>query len=681
MHFQNKKFKLTRFFSISSLIGVGVIAVALVWLHRAVAQRHLIAQENQANAELTRAFFNALMPRHAPLLAKGNQPPKSAVDYAESLKLLDADVRVLRHGLKVAKIKIYSAEGRTIFSTDPAQIGEDKRASPGVKAALSGNEISHLTHRGQFDTFEGTIANRDLIATYVPARLTADGTVQGVFEVYSDVTELLAQQALEARQMALAIVGMLALLYGFLLLVVRRADHYIAFQERAGDEQAALAHHQAKHDHLTGLPNRAYFLDYAAQRLHAAQRTQSKLALLFLDLDHFKTVNDSLGHEGGDRLLKAVAERLAVGLRDSDRLFRMGGDEFTILLPKVSAQEDAVLVAQRVSNALFVPIKLDGRDLTIGVTIGVAIYPEDGQTVEDLLKNADAAMYSAKASGRGTHAAYAPSMNQAATGRLAYIEAVHSGFRDAEMCLYFQPIFSASNGEVTSVEALIRWQRPEVGLVLPGEFLGTLEESGFIHYLGEWVLRGACECVVKLRGRFADLPVAVNISPAQFVHADFFSMVTRVLAEVGLDPSRLIIEVTENGLLRHTLQTQQTIAALRKPGVRIAIDDFGTGYSSLSYLRTLEVDLLKIDRSFCEHVDTDERDFAIVKSICEVAKVLGLAVVAEGIETARQAECLKLIGCDGLQGFHFAKPLPALELARLLDEGAIETSALKPTLA
>ena len=671
-----KPFKLTRFFSVASFIGVGVVSVCLIWLYGEQVRARLIAQESRASAQLSQAFVNALVPRHQALLSAS---AISSVTPAQ-FKALDTDIRNIQRGLQVAKIKIYSTTGLTIFSTDTAQIGEDKSRNPGFRVALAGGVESNLTRRGKLDTFEGVISDRDVIATYAPVKSEAGGAaaqaVASVFEVYSDVTELLVEQNRALQRVTLIVIGVLGLLYGFLLLVIRRADVYMALQEQVTIAQAEHAEHQARHDHLTGLPNRAYFMESAAQQLAVARRTQSRLALLFMDLDHFKEVNDSLGHECGDKLLRAVAERISACLRESDRLFRMGGDEFIVLLPGVSDQEGVVLAAQRIGNSLLVPFRIDNRELTVGVTIGLAIYPDGGLTVEELLKNADSAMYSAKASGRGTYAAYLPSMSEEGRDRLAHVEAVHNGFRDGEMRVYFQPVVRAGSLEIASAEALIRWHRPGQAPAAPSQFLAALEDTGFMHYVGEWVLRTACEHVGQLTGAAGNLRVAINFSPSQITHPEFLAMLTRVLAETQFPPERLIVEVTENGLLRKTPATVQTMAALRDQGIKIAIDDFGTGYSSLSYLRQLHVDILKIDRSFCAEVDTEPRDYAIVKSICEVAKALGLSVVAEGVETEAQAQRLTELGCDGLQGYFFAKPMLAAELAAYLDMAVARGQAI-----
>ena len=662
-----RPFKLTRFFSVASLIGIVVVTVCLIWIDREHEVRSLIEHEGRANADLTRAFANTVWTRHRGFVLGSAGQSRATLLADPALPALRADVLDKMNGLQVVKIKIYNLDGLTVFSTEEKQIGEDKSANPGFRRAREGGVVSDITYREKFDAFEGTLSNRNLIFSYIPVRASPDAAPEGVFEVYSDVTDLLARQSRAQLEVTAIVVALLATLYLFLLLLVRKADRVMVRQE---DERAAReeeVRHQAYHDSLTGLPNRSSFAERLGESIALAARHQHISALMFIDLDRFKIVNDSLGHHAGDLLLQAVSARMRACLRDGDLLFRMGGDEFTIILPEVKAPEDAAFVARRIREALANPIEIHEHALTVGATVGIAVYPGDGDTAETLLKNADAAMYAAKAGGRGRHAFYRADMNQRAMQRLGLEVALQDGFREGEFALYYQPRLDARTRRTVAVEALLRWVSPARGVVLPGDFIGVLEETGMMTIVGEWVLRSACNQVVRWRQEgLAPLRVSVNVSAVQFQSASFVSMVERVLSSTGVTPGLIELEMTESLLMRNAEKACVTINELKALGVRISIDDFGTGFSSLNYLRHFAVDYLKIDRSFVTEIAVNKRDRAVATAITDLAKALDITVVAEGVETEAQAEFLHDIECGELQGFLFCKPLPVEALLRYL---------------
>ena len=436
-------------------------------------------------------------------------------------------------------------------------------------------------------------------------------------------------------------------------------------QERAAKEEQVR--HQAYHDALTGLPNRAYFAERLGEAISLASRHSHTCALMFIDLDRFKIVNDSLGHQAGDALLKVVSTRIASCLRNSDLLFRMGGDEFTIILPAVATPEDAAIVASRVLESVAAPVSVHEHEFTVGATIGIAVYPGDGDDAKTLLKNADVAMYSAKESGRGSYAFYREAMNQRALDRLDLEAALRQGFRDGEFTLYYQPRLDAATRRVVGVEALLRWISPSRGVVLPGAFIGVLEDTGMMTIVGEWVLRSACTQACRWQELGMEpLRVSVNVSSQQFQSGSFVALVERVLRDTGVRPGLIELELTESLLISNAEQARATIGALKALGLWISIDDFGTGYSSLSYLRHFAVDYLKIDRSFVAELASSARDRAVATAIIELAKALDITVVAEGVETQAQAKFLSSVDCGELQGFLFCKPVPVDQLARYL---------------
>jgi diguanylate cyclase (GGDEF)-like protein len=672
-----RPFRLIRFFSLTSLIGIVVVTACLFWTYRELTVRHLVEHEGRANADLTRAFANSVWGRYRGFVLDSPGRSRDALLADPAMAPLRAEVSAKMSGLQVAKIKIYNLAGMTVFSTDDKQIGEDKSSNAGFREARAGAVASNITFRERFDAFEGVINNRNLITSYVPVRAAPGAPVEGVFEVYSDVTDLLHTQTRAQWQVAAIVLALLSTLYVFLFLVVRKADRVIARQEQERAAKEEQVRHQAYHDMLTGLPNRAYFSERLGETIALASRHKYVSALMFIDLDRFKIVNDSLGHQAGDVLLQQISGRIQACLRESDLLFRMGGDEFTIILPRVASPEDAAFVARRIQQAVISPVSVYEHELTVGATIGIAVYPGDGDTAEALLKNADAAMYSAKEHGRGSHAFYRSEMNQRASQRLDLEVALKRAFRDGEFTLYYQPRLDAATQDVVALEALLRWISPSRGVVPPGEFIGVLEDTGMMTIVGEWVLRSACAQVCRWRGEgMAPLRVSVNVSSLQFQCASFVAMVQRVLRETGAPPELIELELTESLLIANAEQASATIKALKALGLRISIDDFGTGYSSLNYLRHFAVDYLKIDRSFVTHIASNERDRAVVVAIIELAKALDITVVAEGVETEAQAAFFTGAHCHELQGFLFCKPLPVEGLQRYLARAAQGRSAL-----
>ncbi|HEX7151940.1 MAG TPA: EAL domain-containing protein [Thermoanaerobaculia bacterium] len=416
--------------------------------------------------------------------------------------------------------------------------------------------------------------------------------------------------------------------------------------------------YQAYHDALTGLPNRLLFRDRLTVALAHAKRQQHLLAAMFLDLDRFKYVNDTLGHSVGDELLKAIAVRLQSMLREEDTIARMGGDEFTILLADLASAEDAAKIAQKLIDAIAQPVHLEGQDLYITTSIGIALYPNDGASAEQLLQNADNAMYRAKEAGRNGYQLCTPAMNSRALERLSLENALRRAIDRGELVLHYQPQIRLEDRSVTGMEALLRWNRPGMGLVSPATFIPIAEETRLIVPIGEWVLREACrQAKLWQRTRFPSLRMAVNLSARQFQQSDLRKVIVSALEESGLSPSSLELEITESTAMLNTDRTIATLRELREIGVKIAVDDFGTGHSSLSYLRHFPIDRVKIDREFVQELDASRSNRAIVSAVINMAHGLHLGVTAEGVETEAQMQFLAEVGCEEVQGFLFGRPV------------------------
>jgi diguanylate cyclase (GGDEF)-like protein/PAS domain S-box-containing protein len=427
--------------------------------------------------------------------------------------------------------------------------------------------------------------------------------------------------------------------------------------------------HQAHHDSLTLLPNRELFYDRLAHALDQAQRRKWITGVMFVDLDGFKVINDTLGHGVGDELLQRVAASLTECVRAEDTVGRLGGDEFAIILSELAQQEDAGRVAQKIIDSLATPFQIDANEVFITASIGIATSPPDTSTADALISHADAAMYSAKKLGKNNFQFYTAAMNERSMEKLLLEKDLRRALMRYEFILHLQPKANLHTGQITGVEALLRWQRPDGRLVPPLEFIPVLEESGLIVPVGEWVLRAACEQISSWQeAGLTPVPIAVNLSAKQFHQQDIAAMVMRALLEFGVDPHLLELEITESAAMHDAKVTTATLHKLKAIGVRIAIDDFGTGYSSLSYLKRFPIDSLKIDRSFVTELPGNQEDASIAQAVITMAHALRLKVVAEGVENEAQLEFLAAHTCDEMQGYYFSRPLPAELCTQFLQE-------------
>jgi diguanylate cyclase (GGDEF)-like protein/PAS domain S-box-containing protein len=434
--------------------------------------------------------------------------------------------------------------------------------------------------------------------------------------------------------------------------------------------------HSAEHDVLTGLPNRALLNDRVNQAIILASRHMNKVAVLFLDLDGFKHINDSLGHLAGDKLLQSITQRLRDCVRASDTVSRQGGDEFVVLLAEMEFPEDAAVTARRLLHAVADTHFINQQELHVTTSIGVSVYPDDGLDAETLIKNADTAMYQAKENGRQSFQFFKSSMNERAVERQSIEEGLRRALEHNEFTLQYQPKVNLKKYDITGAEALLRWNPGGRGLVSPAKFIPVAEDSGLILPIGKWVLREACtQARAWADARLPPITIAVNISAVEFRDDGFLEGVFEILKETGLDPKLLELELTESVLMKRVEATGSVLTTLRANGVRVAVDDFGTGYSSLSYLRKFPIDALKIDQSFVRQITTPPKETSIVTAIISMGRSLGLRVIAEGVETRGELLFLQAQRCDEAQGYHFSRPLPPEQFAKLLETGIPETIA------
>ena len=558
----------------------------------------------------------------------------------------------------LAQVEVINAHRRVIYSNNHALIGKAAAPAQGLTAALNGQTSAQVVYCKQAPP-----GSHHLIESFVPLRFSTVGKPDGAFEVYTNYAPVAAAIAHDTHRLYLALAIGLLLFYLCLFRIVARASRQLRRQSREN-------HHHARLDALTALPNRRAFFEHAAEALPGGP-SGDPCAVMVIDLDRFKEVNDTLGHHSGDLLLQAVALRIREAVRDRDVLARLGGDEFVVLLRDASA-EVAREVAARIGAALGRRFNVGGATMDIEASIGVALYPPHGADVNVLLQRADLAMYRAKERHDG-FSLYTAELDSDQPGQMSLLGDLRHGLENGELTLHYQPKASLATGEVSHVEALVRWERPGHGLQPPSEFIPLAERTGLIKQLSVSVLDTALRQMRAWADSGRDLTVAVNLSARNLLEDDLPETVAGLLADHGVPAGRLILEITESAIMSDETHSMDVLVRLSELGVCLSIDDFGTGYSSLSRLRRLPVDEIKIDRSFVAHMDRERGDALIVQSTIELAHNLGLRVVAEGVETKAIWDALRELGCDYAQGYFLRKPMPPDELCAWLGQAGTGT--------
>lgn len=685
-------FNLSRYFSTLSFILIVMAAGALGPLYRLLSVQQMTELAEQRNVAMAHVFENSLGSSLTSLmslsLGQDIEFLKSSVEAAQ----FQGSVIELMRNTAVIKVKIYSRLGITIFSSDLTQIGENQLNNAGFRAAIRGKVASELTHRNSINTFEGRRSDIDVLSSHIPI-VGKDGAIEGVFELYQDVSMFMEQLQRSLWWVTASVFAVFLTLYLLQFLVVRRAQGILEEQEgrikaardtleiqvdTRTDElrrtntqlQAEIAERRqaesklnylAYHDPLTGLANRCCFIERLEESLRESTKYRQQLAVLFIDLDQFKQVNDSLGHGVGDELLVAVAARLSEHVRLIDMLARLGGDEFICLMESVRTQGEVAVLAREIIDAFETPFAIGEHEFFLSASIGISLFPGDAESMVDLMRNADSAMFRAKAIGRGQFHFYTPEMTRDAQDRIRMENLLRRAFDNGELAVFFQPQVDTQSGQLVGAEALLRWNSAELGLVMPSQFIPLAEESGIIIRLGNWVLRETCRQVMQWRYSGFDLPqVSVNLSVRQLERPEFIDTLGDILDETGMDASILKLELTESVVMA-VGDACGLLQRLRDFGISLALDDFGTGYSSLSYLKMLPVQQLKIDQSFVSGIGQNPGDEAIIRTVMELATRLGFEVVAEGVETVEQAAFLAALGCQQLQGYLHGKAVAPAE--------------------
>ena len=628
---------LTPVFGVVSLLAILAVAVMLHGYLKHLIEERAIATAVRSSQFVARVSLDPIL---APGIARGSLTE-------QQLENVDA---ALANGLAegmVARMKIFDPSGRVIYSDDHAIIGQRYDVAV-IKQVLAGQPHYEMADTAHED-HHGERGLGPLMEVFVPLHNPANGTIVGVAELYVPFDPIERGIATDVQHLVGILIGGLLLLWVVLLGVVVLASRRLR-------QQLARNAHQALHDALTGLPNRTLLFDRIDRAVAAAERRDSSVAVLLLDLDRFKDVNDTLGHHTGDRLLIEVASRFADVLSPADTLARLGGDEFAVLLPDTEDQ-DAEEVARRLVEALDSPVDIDGLTVSVGASVGIATAPFDGDSPALLLQRADVAMYVAKQS-HSPVVYYTTEIDQYSPERLSLLGEMRTALETGQLKPYFQPKADARTGRVTGMEALLRWEHPQRGIIPPGEFIPLVEHTGLIDTLTPYVVGHALEQSALWSTAGHDLRVSVNVSVRNIVDATFPDRIASLLADSMVSPQSLVLEITESALMTDPDTALLVIRQLKRLGVALSIDDYGSGYSSLAYLQHLPVDELKIDRQFVTNLAERPTDRAIVRSTIELGQNLGLVVVAEGVEDQATWDTLVELDCDQVQGYHIGYPLP-----------------------
>ena len=572
---------------------------------------------------------------------------------------------------QTVRVTIYQLDGRTLFSTDNSLIGAGDGNVAGFLSARQGRELSEVNHYDKFSAFNGEFVNRDVLSSYVPLRSSAEAPIEGVMAIYTDVTDLKASDDKEELFVTLSVIAVLAALYGILFIIARNADRIIRRQYNHQRRIEKNLRHMTTHDTLTNLPNRLLLLDRIKQLLTSAERYNQLLAVAYIDLDNFQNVNNSLGHHIGDRVLQTLAQRLAGCVRESDTIARLGGDEFVVSLPDIKSNTDLFQIAKKMLGAVSMPIEADGRELHLTASIGIALYPEHGKDAETLLSKADMAMHNAKNLGGNRHQMFVEHMSEEVRQQVQMEDAMWHALENNEFVLHYQPVVDLKTGAIRGAEALLRWPNAHGTWLSPEEFVPIAEKCGLIIPLSEWILSEACtqlQAWQEMGHGLRDFTMAVNLSPRHFATAGLETMIAGLIEQAEIDPGRLHLEITDRVLTDMNESTKSNLEGLKRIGIKLSLDDFGTGYSSLGYLRSFQIDMLKINRTFIQDLPSSADNMAIVTTIISLANSLGLTVVAKGVENRQQLSSLEQLGCHLAQGFLFSRPLSADEFLSLVLE-------------
>lgn len=655
-----KTCNLTRNYSIASLIGIVLVASSIVYFYQTMAVKSLTERESQSNSDLGRSIANTVWPKYADYVWFA---PSNTIDKLASLPVVDEirkDILQKVRGLRVVKVKIYNMEGLVVFSTEPEQIGSNEGDNAGFLSSRNGRDASEIIFHDEFSSYEGMINDRNLIASYVSVRRSLDQPVEGVFEIYSDVTPLLGEINNTSQQILLIVTSLMLLLYLFLMVIVRRAHLQInAHDAEQQETQQQRLDYLEYHDEMTGLLNRKGLLRKIHHYEMEERISKVGLGVVAIKLLNLQALSGALGHQRVTQLLRLAAERVRSCASGSQNLSHLDSSEFILVVENLFSDRELDFLVEKIIHLFEEPFSIDGRSVALSVSIGIdSSWGE--KSSECFVSNALLALGECGEGSGKAFLRYKPDMELKKQEYLNLEVDISQALKQREFVLYYQPKVDVRSGRVSGMEALVRWNHPRRGMVMPSGFIDLLEERSYIVELGLWILNEACaQCLRWHHEGHGELRVAVNVSLKQLVTPGFVDSVAEALHHSGLPANSLELELTESILAEDVETISGLLKQLRALGVVLAIDDFGTGYSSLSYLMHFTFDHIKIDRRFIHDMMHNKDHALLTSAIVTMAKSLKLGVVAEGVETPEQLEQVREMGCDEIQGFYFSQAVDA----------------------
>ena len=652
--------KSNRYLIIASAIGI-VAIVCLMIHYRQLALSSLVDHENRSNVALTKVLSNVIWSKYGDLFDTDDVKIRETVEKHQKIQQLDAEVKLLMRGSNLIKVKMYNQKGLTVYSTDLSQINQDKSDNAGFLSAKEGKTASNITFRDQFDSFEGMLSNINVVSSYIPIGSRSQGESEAVFEVYSDVTELMHQIQRIQWQIIIGVLGSVALLYMLLITNSRRLDRIEAARLEETLLYEAQIRYQASHDSLTGLINRHEFERRAERLISTIQDHKAEHALCFMDLDQFKIVNDTCGHIAGDEMLRQLGYVLENAVRKSDTLARLGGDEFGVLLENCT-QKQALRMATELQEAIQdFQFSWGEQTFRIGVSIGLVSITETTPSLVELLKHADAACYVAKDLGRNRIHVFHPGDTEISLrhGEMQWVARINHALEDNHFMLYAQNIVPLDKRPDMQYELLLRMLDENGNIIPPGAFLSAAERYDLMDKLDAWTIESALKLMVS-NPVFVDQVnfISINLSGQSLTKMKFLNSIIARIKEAKIDACKICFEITETAAISNFKVATTFISKLRKLGCHFALDDFGSGLSSFGYLKNLQVDYLKIDGMFVKDMVNDPMGHAIVKSINDIGHVMGMKTIGEFVENDDVKETLKIIGVDYAQGYGIGRPEP-----------------------
>jgi diguanylate cyclase (GGDEF)-like protein len=657
-----------KYFRNFTLITLGCLIIVLLLLgaiYRYTFNAELVEAAQRESMALTRVFDMAIKenPQVSSYLAKAT---RKELLHSSDASLLDRLMHQYMAGPDVLQINVYNRQGIVVYSTDMSRLGSDHSSSLALRSALTGQPTSALEVLDHFYAMNGTTSRYDAVYSYFPIDWSGDGGVDIVIQIYRDVSgRINSVEKLLNRNFAYIVLVLLCLFVA-LFLMIKAADKRTRILERDIASQQQEIERLITRDTLTALPSRVLFLDRLEDAMRRTRQQEKLLAVVSLDLNRFKYINDRFGYTSGNELLVQIAERLKSCVRDHDTVARLGGGNYALVLEDISAVDEVSEATNHILDILSEAFSIRGQDIFITFSIGIAIYPFDDDQAETLMQKADTAVYQAKEAGRNTYRFYNSKKRDKAVTRFSMENALRHALENNEFLIYYQPIVQFATGTITGVEALLRWHSPSQGIIPPLEFISVLEDSGLIIPVGQWVLETACRQGKAWQQQgFGDLKININISARQFKDGNLLRSVSDALGISKLPPHLLNLEITESLLIENRERVIEMLDLLNEKGVSMSVDDFGTGYSSMYYLKNMPIETIKIDKSFVRGIPHDMDDVAIIHAIDYLSKNLRLNVIAEGVETMEQLQFLQKLNVFAIQGYLISRPVPALELEPL----------------